>query len=195
MWPGTGRVRATGDDALSYARFLFDWNKQFELSLDPPTAKAMHDENLPDDFYKEAKFCSMCGPKFCSMNITQMADAEGGHDQAERKQKFVELPRKSSERLAFDECLTSLPTIFCARILTAGGGGAGRGEEQEHCPSRFLCRKKCGLRQRTMFLDVGCGAGWLSRRLAKLVPEGGVGDGYFGRNDSPRAARQRDFDI
>jgi len=44
---------------------LFDWNKQFELSLDPATAKAMHDENLPDDFYKEAKFCSMCGPKFC----------------------------------------------------------------------------------------------------------------------------------
>src|SRR5258706_176822 len=82
------------DDALSYARFLFDWNKQFELSLDPPTAKAMHDENLPDDFYKEAKFCSMCGPKFCSMNITQMADAEGGHDQAERKQKFVELLAK-----------------------------------------------------------------------------------------------------
>jgi len=55
------------DDALSYARFLFDWNKQFELSLDPATARAMHDENLPDDFYKEAKFCSMCGPKFCSM--------------------------------------------------------------------------------------------------------------------------------
>ncbi len=82
------------DDALSYARFLFDWNKQFELSLDPATAKAMHDENLPDDFYKEAKFCSMCGPKFCSMNITQLAEAEGGHDQAERKQKFVELLAK-----------------------------------------------------------------------------------------------------
>jgi phosphomethylpyrimidine synthase len=46
------------DDALSYARFLFDWNKQFELSLDPETARKMHDENLPDDFYKEAKFCS-----------------------------------------------------------------------------------------------------------------------------------------
>src|SRR5580658_4471220 len=82
------------DDALSYARFLFDWNKQFELSLDPPTAKAMHDENLPDDFYKEAKFCSMCGPKFCSMNITQLAEAEGGLDQTERKQKFVELLAK-----------------------------------------------------------------------------------------------------
>ena len=82
------------DDALSYARFLFDWNKQFELSLDPPTAKAMHDENLPDDFYKEAKFCSMCGPKFCSMNITQMAEAESGQDQSERKQKFVELLAK-----------------------------------------------------------------------------------------------------
>ena len=59
------------DDALSYARFLFDWNKQFELSLDPETAQAMHDETLPDDFYKDAKFCSMCGPKFCSMNMTQ----------------------------------------------------------------------------------------------------------------------------
>jgi len=82
------------DDAISYARFLFDWNKQFELSLDPVTAKAMHDENLPDDFYKEAKFCSMCGPKFCSMNITQLAEAETGQDQSERKQKFVELLTK-----------------------------------------------------------------------------------------------------
>jgi phosphomethylpyrimidine synthase len=54
----------------------------------------MHDENLPDDFYKEAKFCSMCGPKFCSMNITQLTEAEGGKDQAERKQKFVELLAK-----------------------------------------------------------------------------------------------------
>ena len=59
--------------------------------LDPATARAMHDENLPDDFYKEAKFCSMCGPKFCSMNITQMAEAESGGDQAERKQKFADL--------------------------------------------------------------------------------------------------------
>src|SRR5437868_4457931 len=82
------------DDALSYARFLFDWNKQFELSLDPATARAMHDENLPDDFYKEAKFCSMCGPKFCSMNITQLAEAESGQDQSERQQKFVELLAK-----------------------------------------------------------------------------------------------------
>src|ERR1700686_1031645 len=79
------------DDALSYARFLFDWNKQFELSLDPETARAMHDETLPDDFYKEAKFCSMCGPKFCSMNITQFAEAIGGLDQAEREQRFVQL--------------------------------------------------------------------------------------------------------
>src|SRR3989475_13121785 len=79
------------DDAISYARFLFDWNKQFELSLDPETARAMHDETLPDDFYKEAKFCSMCGPKFCSMNITQLAEAESGQDQAERKQKFADL--------------------------------------------------------------------------------------------------------
>ncbi len=59
------------DDALSKARFEFDWNKQFELSLDPETAKRMHDETLPHDVFKSAKFCSMCGPKFCSMRITQ----------------------------------------------------------------------------------------------------------------------------
>ena len=59
------------DDALSRARFSFDWERQFALSLDPDTARAMHDESLPDGFFKEAKFCSMCGPKFCSMRITQ----------------------------------------------------------------------------------------------------------------------------
>jgi phosphomethylpyrimidine synthase len=59
------------DDALSKARFEFDWNKQFELSLDPETARKMHDETLPQEVFKSAKFCSMCGPKFCSMRITQ----------------------------------------------------------------------------------------------------------------------------
>jgi phosphomethylpyrimidine synthase len=59
------------DDALSKARFEFDWNRQFELSLDPETARAMHDETLPQEVFKSAKFCSMCGPKFCSMRITQ----------------------------------------------------------------------------------------------------------------------------
>ncbi len=60
------------DDALSRARYAFDWNKQFELSLDPETARSMHDETLPEEGYKEAHFCSMCGPKFCSMNISQL---------------------------------------------------------------------------------------------------------------------------
>ncbi len=59
------------DDALSKARFEFDWNRQFELSLDPDTARSMHDETLPQEVFKSAKFCSMCGPKFCSMRITQ----------------------------------------------------------------------------------------------------------------------------
>jgi phosphomethylpyrimidine synthase len=82
------------DDALSYARFLFDWNKQFELSLDPETARSMHDETLQDDYYKEAAFCSMCGPKFCSMNTTQVMEKHLGLDQKAREQKFVELLTK-----------------------------------------------------------------------------------------------------
>ncbi|QNI33779.1 phosphomethylpyrimidine synthase ThiC [Alloacidobacterium dinghuense] len=62
------------DDAISYARYTFDWEKQFALSLDPETARSMHDETLPDDYYKEAAFCSMCGPKFCSMNWSSKVD-------------------------------------------------------------------------------------------------------------------------
>jgi len=59
------------DDALSHARFAFDWNEQFRLSLDPETAQRMHDETLPADVFKSAHFCSMCGPKYCSMKITE----------------------------------------------------------------------------------------------------------------------------
>jgi phosphomethylpyrimidine synthase len=59
------------DNALSKARFAFDWNEQFRLSLDPDTARAYHDETLPQDTFKSAHFCSMCGPKYCSMRITE----------------------------------------------------------------------------------------------------------------------------
>ena len=59
------------DDALSRARFEFRWQDQFNLSLDPDTARAYHDETLPKEAHKVAHFCSMCGPKFCSMRITQ----------------------------------------------------------------------------------------------------------------------------
>jgi phosphomethylpyrimidine synthase len=59
------------DDALSRARFDFRWNDQFNLGLDPDTARSYHDETLPKEAHKVAHFCSMCGPKFCSMKITQ----------------------------------------------------------------------------------------------------------------------------
>ncbi len=59
------------DDALSRARFEFRWEDQFNLGLDPDTARSMHDETLPKEAHKVAHFCSMCGPKFCSMKITQ----------------------------------------------------------------------------------------------------------------------------
>ncbi|WP_205588782.1 phosphomethylpyrimidine synthase ThiC, partial [Pseudomonas aeruginosa] len=59
------------DNALSKARFEFRWDDQFNLVLDPDTAKEFHDETLPKDSMKVAHFCSMCGPHFCSMKITQ----------------------------------------------------------------------------------------------------------------------------
>jgi phosphomethylpyrimidine synthase len=62
------------DDELSRARFNFDWERQFQLSLDPETARSMHDETLPAEYFKSAEFCSMCGPKFCSMQSKYRLD-------------------------------------------------------------------------------------------------------------------------
>src|SRR6266404_5785105 len=62
------------DDALSRARYAFDWKEQFRLSLDPETAQAMHDVTLPDEYFKSAEFCSMCGPKFCSMHMNRAVE-------------------------------------------------------------------------------------------------------------------------
>ena len=64
------------DDALSRARFDFRWADQFNLSLDPDTAKAYHDEELPAEGAKSAHFCSMCGPKYCSMRISETVGEE-----------------------------------------------------------------------------------------------------------------------
>jgi phosphomethylpyrimidine synthase len=65
------------DDALSRARFEFRWADQFKLALDPETAQAFHDETLPAEGAKLAHFCSMCGPKFCSMKLSHELRAAG----------------------------------------------------------------------------------------------------------------------
>ena len=85
------------DDALSRARFDFRWIDQFHLSLDPDTALEYHDETLPKEAHKVAHFCSMCGPKFCSMKITQdvrdyaatLNDKEQG--MASMSKKFIDM--------------------------------------------------------------------------------------------------------
>ncbi|MGW9113112.1 phosphomethylpyrimidine synthase ThiC [Microbacterium sp. NPDC055683] len=83
------------DDALSKARFEFRWRDQFALSLDPDTAEEFHDETLPAEPAKTAHFCSMCGPKFCSMRISQdIRDRFGG---AEEQQAIAAMRRKSQE--------------------------------------------------------------------------------------------------
>ncbi|MBS2028870.1 MAG: phosphomethylpyrimidine synthase ThiC [Deltaproteobacteria bacterium] len=79
------------DDAISRARYKFDWKEQFRLALDPETAQRFHDETLPAEAFKSAEFCSMCGPKFCSMKVhTHMVEANP---------ELVEL-KKQSEHVA-----------------------------------------------------------------------------------------------
>src|SRR5246500_1641408 len=79
------------DDAISHARYTFDWDKQFALSLDPDTARGMHDETLPDDYYKEAAFCSMCGPKFCSMNWSSKVDEFNAREHGLKKPDLTQI--------------------------------------------------------------------------------------------------------
>jgi phosphomethylpyrimidine synthase len=80
------------DDALSRARFEFRWADQFKLALDPETAQAFHDETLPAEGAKLAHFCSMCGPKFCSMKLSHELRAEDAaqveHGMADMAAKF-----------------------------------------------------------------------------------------------------------
>ena len=78
------------DDVLSKARFEFRWEDQFELGMDPETAKAYHDETLPADGAKTAHFCSMCGPHFCSMKITQEVREYAERGMAEKSAEFVD---------------------------------------------------------------------------------------------------------
>jgi phosphomethylpyrimidine synthase len=78
------------DDVLSKARFEFRWKDQFELSLDPETAQEFHDETLPAEGAKTAHFCSMCGPHFCSMKITQEVREYAEHGMAEKAKEFAE---------------------------------------------------------------------------------------------------------
>ncbi len=89
------------DNALSKARFEFRWNDQFNLSLDPDTARAFHDETLPSDNAKVAHFCSMCGPHFCSMKITQdvraYAKEKGLEDERALKKGMEEKSKEFAE--------------------------------------------------------------------------------------------------
>ncbi|MFI5042407.1 MAG: phosphomethylpyrimidine synthase, partial [Acidimicrobiales bacterium] len=89
------------DDALSTARFEFRWEDQFNLSLDPDTARAYHDETLPAEPAKTAHFCSMCGPKFCSMRISQdIRDYAAAHGVGDEQAIELGLKEKSAEFVA-----------------------------------------------------------------------------------------------
>ena len=93
------------DDAVSRARFEFRWEDQFNLGLDPDTARKFHDETLPKEAHKVAHFCSMCGPKFCSMKITQdlraeaerMTGMEAKREEFIAKGKEIYLPEQAAE--------------------------------------------------------------------------------------------------
>ncbi len=90
------------DNALSKARFEFRWEDQFNLALDPDTARSFHDETLPKQAAKTAHFCSMCGPKFCSMKISQDIKGLGSAEIKKIQEIQIEMDKKSKEFLNND---------------------------------------------------------------------------------------------
>ena len=114
---GHPRARAW-DDALSKARFEFRWEDQFNLSLDPVTARAYHDETLPADGAKVAHFCSMCGPKFCSMELTQQVRAEAAKGMEEKSAEF----RKSGGEIYVKNYETRRAPLHGVLALVLGAG-------------------------------------------------------------------------
>jgi phosphomethylpyrimidine synthase len=110
------------DDALSDARFDFRWEDQFDLALDPDTARAYHDETLPAGAAKTAHFCSMCGPKFCSMRISQdVRDYAAAHGVTEEAALTLGMEEKSVEFVT--RGATVYPTVDDDRSERLGLGG------------------------------------------------------------------------
>jgi len=105
------------DDALSKARFEFRWQDQFDLAMDPERARSFHDQTLPAEPAKTAHFCSMCGPKFCSMQISRDI-----RDTARRQEVELGLTRKSAEFVAAGSELYSAPRSQQPRATGLEGG-------------------------------------------------------------------------
>ena len=107
------------DDALSRARFEFRWLDQFNLSLDPERAREFHDQTLPKEAHKVAHFCSMCGPKFCSMKIT--ADVREYADGLSENEK-ADLQRQAEEARAGMEAKSAEFVEKGGQIYVSGEG-------------------------------------------------------------------------
>ncbi|CAI8596858.1 unnamed protein product [Vicia faba] len=118
------------DDALSKARFEFRWMDQFALSLDPMTAMSFHDETLPADGAKVAHFCSMCGPKFCSMKIT------------EDVRKYAEKHGYGDVEEALKEGMNAMSAEFLAAKKTISGEQHGEAGGEIYLPESYISSKE-----------------------------------------------------
>jgi len=118
------------DDALSKARFEFRWMDQFALSLDPMTAMSFHDETLPSEGAKVAHFCSMCGPKFCSMKIT------------EDVRKYAEKHGYGDVEEALKQGMNAMSAEFLAAKKTISGELHGEAGGEIYLPESYISSKE-----------------------------------------------------
>ncbi|SIR20028.1 hydroxymethylpyrimidine synthase [Shewanella morhuae] len=126
------------DNALAKARFEFRWEDQYNLGLDPETARAYHDESLPQESAKVAHFCSMCGPKFCSMKITQDVRAyAAGLEAAEAKASQLEAATQTTAQVAMQVTIKTPQELEAAMALKSAQFAAS-GAEIYHAKNKLV---------------------------------------------------------
>ena len=151
------------DDALSKARFEFRWNDQFNLSLDPDTARDFHDETLPKDSSKEAYFCSMCAPKFFSMKITQevreYAAGKGLSEEAALAEGLVAKSEELSARVAKSTFRSGLPAAKASESRRWSDGHPSfsrRFHARRPAPPRKLTGQRAKSKYLNSAVSTGC---------------------------------------
>ena len=125
---------------MSDARWTFDWNKQFELAMDPERAREKHDSTLSHDAFKTAEFCSMCGPKFCSYKNSQDVTAAW--------KKYVEETGGKGEAALLPESILAAKDSDVHAVIAAAGAGHAPGELAAQAARERQVERKAMLAQK-----------------------------------------------
>jgi phosphomethylpyrimidine synthase len=182
------------DDALSRARFDFQWERQFALAIDPATARALHDETLPKPAHKQAHFCSMCGPRYCSMRISHELRADLKGALAQKAREFIASGHSLYDRGGAAVSMRLRTPILC--IITDGATDRAMGRVQQalagganmvqlRCPPETEPEEMIRIGRRLRLMTQRAGAVLIVNDHVELVEPIGADGVHVGPLDMP----------